>query len=113
MITDITHIGCTQQGITNGVNQHVGITMAEQTQLIIYLDTTQPQVTVLYQLVNIVSKSYTNIHNLIFMIKVINMFIFSILSAYRLNRSFNPSISNASVKRRVWSSGLLLAVATT
>ena len=41
------------------------------------------------------------------------MFIFSILSAYRLNRSFNPSISNASVKRRVWSSGLLLAVATT
>lgn len=107
MITDITHIGCTQQGIANGVNQHVGITMAEQTQLIIYLDTTQPQVTVLYQLVNIVSKSYTYIHNLLFMIKVINMFI------YRLNRSFNPSISNASVKRRVWSSGLLLAVATT
>lgn len=111
MITDITHIGCTQQGIANGVNQHIGITMAEQTQLIIYLDTTQPQVTVLYQLVNIVSKSYTYIHNLIFIIKVINMFIFC--PAYRLNRSFNPSISNASVKRRVWSSGLLLAVATT
>ena len=32
---------------------------------------------------------------------------------YLLNRSFSPSISNDRVKRRVWSSGLLLAVATT
>lgn len=32
---------------------------------------------------------------------------------YLLKRSFSPSISNDRVKRRVWSSGLLLAVATT
>lgn len=55
MISDITHVGGAQQGIANGMYQHIGIAVAQQSQFIIYLDSSQPQVAVNHQLVDIIS----------------------------------------------------------
>ena len=74
------------------MNQHVGIGMSQQSDRMFNLNTAQPQVAAGNQTMHVVTKAYPNIH---------------------LNKSFIPSMSKVMVKRSVWSSGLLLAVAIT
>ena len=62
MITNVAHIGSSQQSIANGMYQYIGITVTQQSQLIVYLDSSEPQIAVLHQFVDIISKSYTYIH---------------------------------------------------
>ena len=93
MIAYVTHIGGTKQGVADSMYQHVGIAVAQQSEMVLKLNAAHPQFTTFHQLVNVVSHSNTYIH--------------------RLNRSLMPSISKASVKRRVWSRGLERAVEMT
>lgn len=64
MITDITHIGRPQQGITNGMNQHIGIAMSQQPFLMFQPDTSQPKLASLDQPMDIETKTYTYLHKL-------------------------------------------------
>ena len=96
MIADIAHVGGTQQGIADGMDEHISIAVAQQAQFMVDADAAQPQVAVFHQLVNVVAESHTYPH-----------------SYLRLKRSLMPSMSNERVKRSVWSRGLLFAVAIT
>ena len=42
MIADVAHIGGTQQGIADGVQQHIGITMTQQALTMFDLDAAHP-----------------------------------------------------------------------
>ena len=55
----IAHIRRPKESIANSMYQHVSITMAQQTMCMLYLYSTQPQVATFYQLVDIISHSYT------------------------------------------------------
>ena len=67
--------------------QHISITMSQQTQLMLQANAAYPQLSSLYQLVDIISHSNAY-HHIVF-------------SIYLLNKSLMPSMSKASVKRRV------------
>ena len=62
VVADVAHIRSAQQGITDGVQQHVGIAMAQQALTVIDLDAAHPQVAALYQLMDIVAHSYSYLH---------------------------------------------------
>lgn len=62
MVTDVAHIGRPQQGITDGMYQHVGIAVSQQAFLVLQTDTTQPQLTAFHQLVDIEAETYTYFH---------------------------------------------------
>jgi hypothetical protein len=60
----IAHVGCAQQCITNGVYQHIGITVAQQSQTVVNLYTPQPKVAVFHQTVDVIAHAYSYIHSL-------------------------------------------------
>ena len=62
VITDITHVSCSQQCIADGMNEHVGIAMAQESEGMRNEDATQPKVAPRHQLVHIVSHAYTYVH---------------------------------------------------
>ena len=62
VVTDITHIGSTQQGIANGMYQYICIRMPQQAFLMFQTDATQPEFTAFHQAMNIKSKTNTNLH---------------------------------------------------
>lgn len=91
MIAYVTQ-GCRpKQCIADGMDEHIGIGMAQQPQLKINLHASYYQVTALNEPVNIVTVSYPD-------------------HTHRPKMAFRPSISNDKVKRSVWSRGLLWAV---
>ena len=92
MIADVAHGGCPEQGIAKRVDKHVGITVAQQSEVVLYLYATQPKVAAGHQLMYVVTESYSHLLLL-------------------LKKSLMPSKSNASDTRSVWSSGLLGEVA--
>ncbi len=55
MFADVAESGSTQQGVTDGVEQHVGIGMAEEPQGVGYFNAAEPQGTVGNQLVYVVA----------------------------------------------------------
>ena len=107
MITNVTHIGGTQEGIAYSMYQHVGITVTQQSQLMLYLYSTHPQVATFHQLMNIKPKTNSNLHYSIFNLQS------STFNFHRLNKSLIPSISNVKENLSVWSSGVLCAVEMT
>lgn len=56
MITDVAHVCRTQQRIADGVNQHIGIAMPQQTFLMLKPDASQPQFAPFDQPMDIESK---------------------------------------------------------
>lgn len=42
MITDVTHIGSSQQGIADGMDQYICVAMPQQAQFMFQLDAAQP-----------------------------------------------------------------------
>lgn len=42
MITDVAHVGSTEKGVANSMNQHIGIAVAQQTHRMLYLNTAKP-----------------------------------------------------------------------
>ena len=81
MVAYVAQVGSSEQCVADGMNEHVGIAMAQQPQLMLYLDASPREGLG--------------------------------VGLYLLNKSLMPSMSNDRVKRSVWSSGLLFAVAMT
>ena len=94
MITDITHISCAQQGITNSMNQDIRITMPLQAHRMLYFHSAQPQITLRNQCMHIISKPNPHFHH--FQLLTFN---------FHLNKFLIPSISKDREKRSVWSNG--------
>jgi hypothetical protein len=42
MIAYVTHIGGTKQGVANGMYQHVGIAVAQQSEMVLKLNAAHP-----------------------------------------------------------------------
>ena len=80
------------------MDQHVGIRMTQEAQGVLDAHAAQPERAALHQAVDIVAIAYTN-HLL--------------REDLRPKRSFMPSRSKPSVKRIVWSRGLVCEVAKT
>jgi hypothetical protein len=59
MIADVAHVGGSQQGVADGVYEHVGIAMAQQTELMLQADAPNPQFASLDKAMNIESHSYS------------------------------------------------------
>ncbi len=57
MITDVAHVGGSKNGVANGMDEHIGIGMAEQTEGVVNLDAAEPEVAVGNQLVNVVAEA--------------------------------------------------------
>ena len=62
MITDVAHICRAQQSIANGMYQHIGIRMPQQTFLMLQADASQPQFTSFHQAVYIITEAYPYFH---------------------------------------------------
>jgi hypothetical protein len=62
MVTDVAHVGSAQQGVANGMDEHIGIAVAQQSLVVVEAYATQPQRTAFYQLVDVVSETYTYFH---------------------------------------------------
>ena len=60
VITDIAHIGRAEQGVTDGVNQHVGIAVSQQSCAVFDTYATEPQFAPFGQRVYIISESDTH-----------------------------------------------------
>ena len=91
MVTDVAHVGGAQNGIADGMDEHIGVAVSQQAEGVGHTDAAQPQVAVRNQLVDVVAHAYAYLAHL----------------RLRLpNRSFMPSRSNDRVKRMVWSRGL-------
>lgn len=60
MIANVSHIGCSEQGITNGVDEHVGIAMAKQAKLMINFYAAKPQLTSFDEFMNIITETYAH-----------------------------------------------------
>ena len=58
VVANVAHVGGSQQGIADGVYEYVGIRVTEQTKRVRNLDSTNPQVAVRNQLVNVISHAY-------------------------------------------------------
>ena len=95
-IPDVAQVGGAEQGIAKGVYQHVGIGVSEQAEGMVYAYAAQPKFTVFHQPVDIESESYSCLHDY----------------RRRPTKSLIPSMSNDNEKRRVWSRGLVCAIAT-
>ena len=118
METDVAQTSRAEQCIANGMNEHIGIAVAQQPQRVFNLDAAQPKVTSFHQLVNVVTHADSYSERMILHHNE------GILCSpplgrgwgwvnYLLNKSLMPSMSNDRVKRNVWSRGLLFAVAMT
>ena len=55
MIADIAKAGCPEQGITDGVDEHVGITVSKKPEVCVKLYTAKPELTVCCDAMNIIS----------------------------------------------------------
>ena len=65
MIADIAHIGCTQQGVADGMDEHVGIAMAQKSHGVRNTDTAKPQFAIGHQPVDVETHTYSNLcHNI-------------------------------------------------
>ena len=62
MITDVTHIGGTQECIADGMDEHIGIAVTQQPVGVLYPDAAQPKLTALHQTVHVISESYSYLH---------------------------------------------------
>jgi hypothetical protein len=58
MNADIPHRRSTQHGVTNGMEQYVGIAVPLGTQMVWDLDTPDPQVSTLHKLMEIDAETY-------------------------------------------------------
>ena len=63
VVTDVAHVGCPKQGIADGMNQHIGIAMPEQSQRMLEAYATQPQFASLYKLVDVIAETNTKFHD--------------------------------------------------
>ena len=102
MIAYVTQRGSTEQCVTQSMKSDIGIAVSEQSESMRYLYAAEPQVTALDEAVDIKSVAYAKIRY----IHDYKNFIY-----LRPNISLSPSMSNVSVKRSVWSSGDVCAVA--
>lgn len=66
MIAYITHISSTEQRVAYSMYKHVGIAVSQQSHAVLYLYSSEPQVTALNEPVNVKSKSGSNLHNRLF-----------------------------------------------
>ena len=98
MVAYVAQVGSPQQRIGYGMYEHVGIAVSEQSKAVLYPYSAQYQVASFNKAVNIEAHAYAKTH---------------VVPFHFLNKSLIPSMSKPSVKRSVWSSGLLLAVAMT
>ena len=57
MIAYVAHVGCTEQRITNGVDENVGITVSEESEGMLNLYATEIKVASFYEFVYVVSHS--------------------------------------------------------
>ena len=55
MVADVAQVGSPKQRVADGMNEHVGIAMAQQPQLMLYLDATQPKVATFHQPMDVVA----------------------------------------------------------
>lgn len=62
VITDVAHIGGAEHGVTDGMNEDVGIAMAEESVGVVYLDAAEPEVTAFYEFMDIIAHSDANCH---------------------------------------------------
>ena len=119
MVADVAQVGSSEQCVADGMNEHVGIAMAQQPQLMLYLDAPQPEVAIFHQLMDVVTHANSYSKRMILHNNKGNLNSPPLPSGgvgggyYLLNKSLMPSMSNDRVKRSVWSSGLLFAVAMT
>lgn len=58
MITDVAHVGSAENGVADGVYEHICVAVPQQAQRMGYLDAAQPQVAAFNQLMDIIAHSY-------------------------------------------------------
>ena len=112
MIAYVAHVCRTEQSVAYGMYEHVGVAVTEQSELVVELYSTEPEVAAGHKFMHVETESYTYFHIPKCFFAVLYIFV-RLQTVYLLNRSFMPSMSKLRVKRSVWSSGLLLAVAIT
>ena len=62
--TNVAHVCRTQQGVADGVYEHVGIAVSEQSEGVINPYAAEPEVASLHKAVYIVAETYSDIHSL-------------------------------------------------
>ena len=60
VITDIAHIGRAEQGVADGMDQHVGITVPQQSRAVLDTYAAEPQLTPFGQSMYVISESDTH-----------------------------------------------------
>ena len=75
VVADVAHVGGPEQGVADGMQQHVGITVAQQAkahplpmrgEIEWNLDASHPQLASLNNAMDVITESYTNIHKQIY-----------------------------------------------
>jgi hypothetical protein len=67
MIANVPHVGCSQQRIADGMYQHVGITVAQQTLAVFQFDASYPKITIFNQLMNVVAEANSYFHIVLYL----------------------------------------------
>ena len=62
VVANVAHIGGTEEGVADGVQQHVSIAVTQQSLTMFYLDAAHPQVAAFYQLMDVEAHSYSDTH---------------------------------------------------
>ena len=57
VIADVAEIGCTEEGVADGVNEHIGVAVAEESEGVVDVYTADPQLAAGGEGVNIISET--------------------------------------------------------
>ena len=55
VVAYVAHVGGAEQGVADGVDEHVGVAVSEQAEFVVEADTAEPQLATLHQFVDIIS----------------------------------------------------------
>ena len=62
MVADVAEIGGAEQRIADGVNEHIGIAVAEESECVLNVHTAQPQVATFDETMHVVTVTYSDVH---------------------------------------------------
>lgn len=62
VVADVAHVGCTKYGIADGMDEHIGIGMPEQSVCVLQLNATEPEGASFNKFVDIVAKTDSCFH---------------------------------------------------
>ena len=62
VVADVAHVGGTEDGVADGMDEDIGIGVAKQSEGVLYLDAAEPQGATFHQLVDIEAKADAGFH---------------------------------------------------